>query len=61
MFIIQLGQSEMITKSEQYHVEVGDQGIVDYMGHSGEIGNAPNLTGKKTKIMLGMCSTHIYL
>ena len=30
-------------------------------GHSGEIGNAPNLTGKKTKIMLGMCSTHFYL
>ena len=31
IFIIQLGQSEMITKSEQYHVEVGDQGIVDYI------------------------------
>ena len=31
------------------------------LGHSGEIGNAPNLTGKKTKIMLGMCSTHFYL
>ena len=30
-------------------------------GHSGEIGNAPNLTGKKTKLMLGMCSTHFYL
>ena len=31
IFIIQLGQSEMITKSEQYHVEVGDQGIVYYI------------------------------
>ena len=37
------------------------QSLFVILGHSGEIGNAPNLTGKKTKIMLGMCSTHFYL
>ena len=42
-------------------VEGGVGWEVDIVGHSGEIGNTPNLTGKKTKIMLGMVSTHFYL
>ena len=31
----------------------------DDQGHSGQIGNAPNLAGKKSKSMLQMFSMHI--
>ena len=31
-----------------------------YVGHSGQIGNAPNLAGKKSKSMLQMFSMHIW-
>ena len=34
--------------------------LIGQVGHSGQIGNAPNLAGKKSKSMLQMFSMHIW-